>query len=58
MEEVFPLLRYFQSKHPNTDIICSGIFGVDSVEHGQNESINLDVCKKLILVLYHFLKEI
>ena len=53
-----PFITYFQSKYPNTDIICTGICGVDSVEHGPNENINLDACKKLILVLCHFLIEI
>ena len=53
-----PFITYFQSKYPKTDIICTGICGVDSVEHGPNENVNLDACKKLILVLCHFLIEI
>ena len=53
-----PFITYFQSKYPNTDIICTGVCGVDSVEHGPNENVNLDACKKLILVLCYFLIEI
>ena len=53
-----PFITYFQTKYPNTDVICTGICGVDSVEHGPNENINLDACKKFILVLCEFLIEI
>lgn len=53
-----PFITYFQSKYPKTDIICTGVCGVDSVEHGPNENVNLDACKKLILVLCNFLIEI
>ena len=53
-----PFITYFQTKYPNTDVICTGICGVDSVEHGPNENINLDACKKFILVLCNFLIEI
>ena len=49
-----PFITYFQSKYPKTDIICTGICGVDSLEHGPNENINLDACKKLILLLCYF----
>jgi acetylornithine deacetylase/succinyl-diaminopimelate desuccinylase-like protein len=50
-----PFITYFQSKYPDIEVICTGICGVDSVEHGPNENVNLDACKKLILVLCHFL---
>ena len=53
-----PFITYFQSKYPNTDIICTGICGIDSVEHGPNENVNLDACKKLILILCQYLIEI
>ena len=53
-----PFLSYFKEKYPKADIICTGICGADSVEHGPNENLNLDACKKMILVLSYFLSEI
>ena len=53
-----PFITYFQTKYPNTDIICTGICGADSYEHGPNENLNLDACKKMILVLCYLLSEI
>ena len=53
-----PFITYFQSKYPTTDIICTGICGSDSVEHGPNENVNLDACIKLILILCLYLIEI
>ena len=53
-----PFITYFQTKYPNTDIICTGILGADSFEHGPNENLNIEACKKMILVLCYFLSEI
>jgi acetylornithine deacetylase/succinyl-diaminopimelate desuccinylase-like protein len=53
-----PFISYFQSKYPNADIICTGIVGSDSHEHGPNENLNIEACKKLIGVLCYFLKEV
>ena len=53
-----PFITYFQSFYPNTDIICSGILGTDSHEHGPNENLNIEACKKMICVLCYFLSEI
>jgi acetylornithine deacetylase/succinyl-diaminopimelate desuccinylase-like protein len=53
-----PFISYFQSKYPNADIICTGILGADSHEHGTNENLNIDACKKMILILCYFLSEI
>lgn len=53
-----PFISYFQTKYPNTDIICTGILGADSFEHGPNENLNIEACKKMILVLCYFLSEI
>ena len=53
-----PFIGYFQSKYPNADIICTGIVGSDSHEHGPNENLNIEACKKMICVLCYFLSEI
>ena len=53
-----PFIPYFQNKYPNSDIICTGVLGNDSHEHGPNENLNLDAAKKLICVLAYFLSEI
>ena len=53
-----PFITYFQKNYPNTDIICTGILGPDSNEHGPNENLNIDACKKMILVLCYYLCEI
>ena len=53
-----PFISYFQSKYPNTDIICTGIVGSDSREHGPNENLNIEAAKKMICVLCYFLSEI
>lgn len=53
-----PFINYFQSKYPDTDIICTGIVGVDGNEHGPNENLNIEACKKMICILCYFLSEI
>ena len=53
-----PFITYFQTKYPNADIICTGILGADCFEHGPNENLHLDACKKMILVLCYYLSEI
>ena len=53
-----PFITYFQSFYPNTDIICSGILETDSHEHGPNENLDIEACKKMICVLCYFLSEI
>ena len=53
-----PFITYFHSKYPNTDIIVTGISGSDSNEHGPNEKLNLEACKKMILILCYFLTQI
>ena len=53
-----PFITYFQSSYPNTDIICTGLLGTDSHEHGPNENLNIEACKKMICVLSYFLSEI
>ena len=53
-----PFITYFQQKYPKTDIICTGIVGADNFEHGPNENLNIEACKKMILVLCYFLSEI
>ena len=53
-----PFIGYFQSKYPNTDIICTGIVGSDSHEHGPNENLNIEACKKMVCVLCYFLSKI
>jgi len=53
-----PFITYFRSKYPNTDIICTGVVGADCHEHGPNENLNIEACKKIICVLCYFLSEI
>ena len=53
-----PFITYFQSKYPNCDVICTGILGNDSNEHGPNENLNIEAAKKMILVLCYYLSEI
>ena len=53
-----PFITYFKSFYPNTDIICTGVLGADSHEHGPNENLNIEACKKMICVLCYFLSEI
>ena len=53
-----PFISYFQTKYPNADVICTGISGSDSNEHGPNENLNIEACKKMILILCYFLSEI
>ena len=53
-----PFITYFKSFYPNTDIICTGVLGSDSHEHGPNENLNIEACKKMICVLCYFLSEI
>lgn len=53
-----PFIPYFKSQYPNTSIICTGVLGIDSNEHGPNENLNIDACKKMILVLCYFFAEI
>ena len=53
-----PFITYFKNQYPNTDIICTGIVGSDCHEHGPNENLNVEACKKIICVLCYFLSEI
>ena len=53
-----PFITYFQTKYPNADVICTGILGADSFEHGPNENLNIEACKKMILILCYLLSEI
>ena len=53
-----PFITYFQSKYPNCDVICTGVLGNDSNEHGPNENLNIEAAKKMILVLCYYLSEI
>ena len=53
-----PFINYFQSKYPKAEIICTGICGHDSQEHGANENLNIQACKNLVGVLCYFLTEI
>ena len=53
-----PFITYFQKFYPNTEILCTGALGTDSHEHGPNENINIEACKKMICVLCYFLSEI
>jgi len=53
-----PFINYFKQNYPNADIICTGVLGSDSNEHGPNENLNIDACKKMILVLCYYLSEI
>lgn len=53
-----PFITYFQTKYPKADVICTGILGADSFEHGPNENLNIEACKKMILILCYFLSEI
>ena len=53
-----PFITYFKSLYPNTDILCTGVVGSDSNEHGPNENLNIEACKKMICVLCYFLSEI
>lgn len=53
-----PFISDFQKIYPNADIICTGICGNDSYEHGPNENLNLTACKKMILSLCFLLSEI
>ena len=53
-----PFITYFQQNFPNTDVICTGIVGADGFEHGPNENLNIEACRKMILILCYFLCEI
>ena len=53
-----PFITYFHNKYPNADIICTGVAGNDCHEHGPNENLNIDACKKMICCLSYFLSEI
>ena len=53
-----PFITNFQNKYPNADVICTGILGNDCYEHGPNENLNIEVCKKMILVLCYFISQI
>ena len=53
-----PFITNFQKKYPNADVICTGICGNESNEHGPNENLNIEVCKKMILVLCYFISQI
>ena len=53
-----PFISYFKSLYPNADVLCTGVVGADSNEHGPNENLNIEACKKIICVLCYFLSEI
>ena len=53
-----PFISNFQNKYPNADVICTGILGNDCFEHGPNENLNIEICKKMILVLCYFFSQI
>ena len=52
-----PFVNYLQSKLANTEIVCTGVCGMDSNEHGPNESIDLIALKKFICCLAYFISE-
>ena len=56
--ESIPFISYFMSLYPNADVLCTGVVGSDSNEHGPNENLNIEACKKIICVLCYFLSEI
>ena len=52
-----PFIRYFENKYPNTDIANIGLLGYECNEHGPNESLNLEACKKFIAAMAILLSE-
>ena len=52
-----PFIQYFQSKYPKSQIANLGIRGYECNEHGPNESVDLDACKKFIASLVILISE-
>ena len=52
-----PFVNYLQTKLTETEIVCTGVCGIDSNEHGPNESINLIALKKFICCLAYLIIE-
>ena len=52
-----PFISYFQNKYPNCEIANLGIVGYECNEHGPNESIDIETCKKFIATLAILLSE-
>ncbi|MCQ2816841.1 MAG: M20/M25/M40 family metallo-hydrolase [archaeon] len=50
-----PFLTIFQQNYPEADIANLGIAGRDCCEHGPNEFVDLEVCKKFIMSLVYML---
>ena len=46
-----------KKKYPNTEIANMGIVGYECNEHGPNESVDLDACKKFIAALVVLMSE-
>ena len=44
-----PFIEYFGRKYPNSEITNLGIRGLECNEHGPNESVDLEACKKFIV---------
>ena len=44
-----PFIEYFGKKYPNSQIANLGIRGLECNEHGPNESVDLEACKKFIV---------
>ena len=52
-----PFIQYFENKYPKSQIANLGIRGYECNEHGPNESIDLDACKKFIAALVILMSE-
>ncbi|MCQ2816672.1 MAG: M20/M25/M40 family metallo-hydrolase [archaeon] len=50
-----PFLNFFQKTYPKTDIASLGIATRESCEHGANEFLDMDCCKKFIMCLAYTL---
>lgn len=52
-----PFVEFFQEHYPKADIANLGIAGMDCNEHGPNESVDIDACKKFIMNLSYLMSE-
>ena len=52
-----PFVEFFQEHFPKADLANLGIAGMDCNEHGPNESLDLDACKKFIMTLAYLMSE-
>ena len=52
-----PFISYFEKNYPNTEIANIGIVGYECNEHGPNESLNIEACKKFIAAIAILLSE-